>query len=103
VRLGAGVSKDEATAMTTVRLDASHDTMDAIYTAFQKQLGLPAHFGRNLDALYDALTTDVAGPVEIVWKDHAWARPKLGQDYDRLMTTLRDVVSERSEIRLALE
>lgn len=87
----------------TVRLDASHDTMDAIYSAFQKQLGLPGHFGRNLDALYDSLTTDVAGQIEIIWKDHAWVRPKLGQDYDRLMTTLRDVEREREDVRLSLE
>lgn len=89
--------------MSTVRLDASHDTLDAIYSAFQKQLSLPGHFGRNLDALYDALTADVAGPVEIVWKDHAWVRPKLGPDYDRLITTLREVEGERGDIRLILQ
>jgi ribonuclease inhibitor len=88
--------------VTTVTLDASHDTMDAIYSALQDQLDLPRHFGRNLDALYDALTADVAGPVEIVWKDHAWARPKLGADYDRLIMTLRDVESEREDFRLEL-
>lgn len=88
--------------MTIVRLDASHDTLDAIYTAFQRQLNLPAHFGRNLDALYDALRADVAGPVEIVWTDHAWARAKLGPDYDRLLTTLRDVENEREDFTLAL-
>ena len=88
--------------MITVHLDASYDTMDAIYTAFQKQLSLPGHFGRNLDALYDALTTDVAGPVEIVWQDHAWVRAKLGPDYDRLITTLRDVESTREDLRLVL-
>ena len=88
--------------MIRVELDASHDTMEAIYTAFQRQLNLPAHFGRNLDALYDALTADVAGPVEIVWQDHAWARPKLGPGYDRLITTLREVESERGDVRLVL-
>lgn len=88
--------------MTTVTLDASYDTMDAIYSALQDQLDLPRHFGRNLDALYDVLTADVAGPVEIVWKEHAWARPKLGADYDRLVTTLREVESERQDFRLIL-
>jgi ribonuclease inhibitor len=88
--------------MTTVTLDASHDTMDAIYSALQDQLDLPRHFGRNLDALYDVLTGDVAGPVEIVWKEHAWARPKLGADYDRLLTTLRDVENEREDFHLIL-
>ncbi len=88
--------------MTTVTLTAAHDTMDAIYNALQDQLDLPRHFGRNLDALYDVLTADVAGPVEIVWNEHAWARPKLGADYDRLVTTLREVESEREDFTLVL-
>jgi ribonuclease inhibitor len=88
--------------MTQCRLDAAHDTMDAVYTALQRDLNLPAHFGRNLDALWDALTTDVAGPVEIEWRDHAWARAKLGADYDRLISTLRDVENERPDFRLIL-
>jgi ribonuclease inhibitor len=88
--------------MITCRLDASHDSMDAIYTALQRELRLPAHFGRNLDALWDALTKDVQGPLEIIWRDHAWARTKLGADYDRLITTLRDVEQERSDFRLVL-
>ncbi len=89
--------------MTTVTLTAAHDTMDAIYSALQDQLDLPRHFGRNLDALYDVLTTDVAGPVEIVWKEHAWAKPKLGANYDRLVTTLRDVENEREDFTLVLK
>jgi ribonuclease inhibitor len=88
--------------MTVCRLDASHDTMDAIYTALQRDLNLPLHFGRNLDALWDALTVDATGPIEIEWHDHAWARAKLGADYDRFMATLHDVEKERSDFRLIL-
>ncbi|MBM3538720.1 MAG: barnase inhibitor [Alphaproteobacteria bacterium] len=88
--------------MKTVTLDASHDTMEAIYNTLQRELGLPAHFGRNLDALWDALTGDVAGPLEIVWRDHAWARPKLGSYYDRLIKLLRDLESERADFKLIL-
>jgi ribonuclease inhibitor len=88
--------------MTTVTLDASHDTMDAIYNTLQRELDLPAHFGRNLDALWDALTMEVPVPVEILWKDHAGAKVKLGQDYDRLITTLRDVENEREDFLLTL-
>lgn len=88
--------------MKTVSLDASHDTMDAIYSALQRQLNLPGHFGRNLDALHDVLTTDVAGPLEIVWKEHEWARARLGPHYDRLITTLRGVETARADFRLVL-
>jgi ribonuclease inhibitor len=89
--------------MTRVLLDASHDTLDRVYDALQRQLALPRHFGRNLDALWDALTTDVRGPVTIIWRDPARARAGLGIDYDRLVATLRDVEAERPDFRLILE
>lgn len=89
--------------MTRAVLDDSHDTMDAVYSALQRQLGLPAHFGRNLDALWDVLTTDLRGPVEITWKNHAQARAKLGPDYERLIRTLREVERARKDFRLKLE
>lgn len=89
--------------MTTVTLDATHDTMDAIYDTLQRELDLPAHFGRNLDALWDALTMEVPFPVEILWKDHSWARVKLGADYDRLIATFHDVENEREDFLLTLQ
>ena len=88
--------------MMRVQLDASHDTLDKVYDALQRQLALPDHFGRNLDALWDVLTTDVRGPVTVVWRDPIRARAALGPDYDRLVETLRDVAAERSDFRLVL-
>ena len=44
-------------------------SLDGLYDQLTKQLKLPAHFGRNLDALWDVLSTDVEGPIEIVWKN----------------------------------
>ena len=87
--------------MTRVLLDASHDTLDRVYDALQRQLALPGPFGRNLDALWDALTTDVRGPVIIVWRHPP--RAALGADYDRLIATLREVEARRSDFRLILE
>jgi ribonuclease inhibitor len=84
--------------MKRVRLDASHDTLDKVYDAFERQLGLNKTFGRNLDALADVLSRDVRGPVEIVWKDHA----ALGRDGERLLATLREIAAERKDVRLVL-
>ena len=89
--------------MIRVQLDASHDTLDKVYDALQRQLALPAHFGRNLDALWDALTTDIRGPVTIAWRESVRARAALGEDYERLVATLRDVAAERSDFRLELK
>lgn len=42
-------------------------SMDELYAQLSTQLLLPAHFGNNLDALWDVLSTDVPGPLEIIW------------------------------------
>jgi hypothetical protein len=44
-------------------------SLEQFYDEISRQLHLPAHFGRNLDALYDSLSGDVSGPFEIVWRD----------------------------------
>jgi ribonuclease inhibitor len=84
--------------MKRVRLDASHDTLDKVYDALGRQLGLKKSFGRNLDALWDVLTKDVRGPVEIVWTE----RVELGRDGERLLATLREIAAERKDVRLIL-
>ena len=67
---------------------------EAVYADLARQLGLPGHFGGNLDALWDALTRDVAGPVEVVWRDFAEARRTLGMEADRIRATLEEVAAE---------
>jgi ribonuclease inhibitor len=69
------------------------------YDRFQRTLELPDHFGRNLDALWDALTTDVAGPFAIVWSgSHA-----LGADGERLRTLLEELGQRRKDVSLRLD
>jgi ribonuclease inhibitor len=84
-------------------LDASLGSLADVYARLARDLAFPRHFGGNLDALWDVLTTDVAGPVEIVWVDHAEARRRLGADFDRIVAVLRDVEAERGDVRLRLE
>ena len=43
----------------------------ALHDALEKGLGLPAHYNRNLDALWDCLTRDVKGPVTITLRHAA--------------------------------
>ena len=74
--------------------------VDAVYDALAAQLGFPAHFGRNLDALWDVLTTDIPGPIEIEWRDVASARRLLGADFDRLARLFDDLGAARRDIRI---
>lgn len=74
--------------------------LDAVYDALAAQLGFPAHFARNLDALWDVLTTDIAGPIEIAWRDTAAARRWLGPDFDRLARLFDDLGAARRDVRI---
>jgi len=77
--------------------------MDALYDAFSHQLDLPRHFGRNLDALYDSLVGDVAGPFAIVWHDSNAARQALGDDlFASVVQLLETVLDERDDVSLEL-
>lgn len=76
-------------------------SLDRLYDELARQLGFPDHFGRNLDALWDVLTTDIEGPVEIVWEDPEISRAALGDDYARLVSLLEEAVTERGDMTLA--
>jgi ribonuclease inhibitor len=78
-------------------------SLDDFYDRLADGLPLPKHFGRNLDALWDALSTDVEGPFEIVWKRADESRKRMGSDFDRIVSLLREVEEERDDITLTVE
>ena len=73
------------------------DTLDDIYDEVERQLTLP-YFARNLDALWDVLTREVDGPVEILWRESDVSRARLGPDFDRLTALLREVAEDRPDV-----
>jgi ribonuclease inhibitor len=85
--------------MKTAILEGSELTdIAAVYDALERQLGLPSWFGRNLDALRDALTGLVEGPVEIVWRDADRSRAAMGEDFERIAAVLRQAAAERPDL-----
>jgi len=48
----------------------------------------PEHFGRNLDALWDVLSADIEGPIEVVRKNPDSSRLEMGGDFDRILAVL---------------
>ena len=89
--------------MKRCTLNASHDSRAKVYAALARDLGFPAHAGRNLDALWDVLRADIKGPVEIVWRDSTVARAAMGADYDEIARVLRDIAAARSDVTLRFD
>lgn len=83
--------------MKTYILDgnAFHDA-ESFYDTATDVFGLPACFGRNLDALSDCLG-EIGEPFEIVWENSAKSQRELGNDpkfpdfFGRIVEVLEDI------------
>ena len=78
-------------------------SLDDLYDQLSIRLSLPEHFGRNLDALWDLLSTDVEGPFVIVWKHADDSRKLMGKDFDRAVKVLQELEEERDDFKLKIE
>ena len=54
-------------------------------------LDVRRYYGHNLDALWDLLSASVERPVEIVWRDAAQSRERLGEQFDKIVSVLERV------------
>lgn len=75
-------------------------SMEDFYDIISLKFFLPKHFGRNLDALWDVLTKDIRGPIEIIWEESAVSKRAMGPIYDRVSRLLTDVQQERDDFRI---
>ncbi len=72
-------------------------SLDLFYDEIARQFDFPDYFGRNLDALYDVLSTDLEGPLEVVWQDSVVSSAAMGNEFQRLRDVLESVASERDD------
>ena len=77
-------------------------SLAGFYREIGRQLSFPDHFGRNLDALWDVLSTDIEGPIEVVWEDPDASRASMGRDFEAVLDVLRKVERERNDFRMHL-
>ncbi len=68
-----------------------------------RDLGFPAHFRPNLDALFDVLTTEIPGPIRIDWRLSATTGASLGADLEPLRRTLEDAAAARDDLCLTID
>ena len=78
-------------------------SIDDFYEQLETKLSIPNHFGRNLDALWDVLTTDIKGPFEIVWKDAEASKKSMKRDFERVLQLLKDLEDDRRDFKLRIE
>jgi len=78
-------------------------SLDEFYDEIGKKLCLPDYFGRNLDALWDTLTTDVKGPVELAWEDSEISKKAMGKDFEKVAALLREVEKEREDFKVTFQ
>jgi len=76
-------------------------SLDEFYGEIAKKFRFPDYFGRNLDALWDVLTTDVKGPVELAWEDSEASKKSMGKDFAKVAALLRDVGKEREDFKVS--
>ena len=89
--------------MKQARLDGRQRSKYAVMRKLSRDLQLPGYFGGNLDALFDVLTNDVAGPITIFWRSTSASRAGIGRDYGRIVATLEDAASERDDLTLDIK
>lgn len=79
-------------------------SVDDVYDCLIASIYLPKYFGRNLDALYDSLGTDVPGPYKIIWLDHESSADRLGElYYEGLIDVFKAIAQERGDVQIILD
>lgn len=75
-----------------------------LHTHLARELNFPSYYGRNLDSLYDVLSTDYKGQTIIKIKFLSILKSKLGADYtEALIQAIMDAAEDNPRIVLLLE
>ena len=75
------------------------ESLEAVHDRFAQALGLPAWYGRNLDALYDLLT-ERTGPVRLLVRHREALLDGLGEYGGALCRTLEDAGRANPELEV---
>ena len=79
-------------------------SQDHLHTLLAKQLNFPKYYGKNLDALFEVLSTDYSGQTVIKLKHLNFLKAKLGPEYtEALIQAILDASEENPKVVLVLE
>jgi len=90
--------------MREIVFDASHiESMDQLHAELARSLDFPAHYGRNLDALYDCLSGEISLPLKIIWKNYRLTQSALGKDITEILKVMEDFSREEPDFIVEVE
>jgi len=102
--LATGRADSSTASVRSAIIDgASIHSRDDLHEVLARVLELPEHYGRNLDALWDCLTGWMAPPVEIVWREFALSRARLGGYAEQTLEVLRRATGEVPSLTVRVE
>ena len=76
-----------------------------VHQIIQKKLELPAWYGENLDALWDALTGIMYVPasIKIIYKPKKIASVELSHEVCKIVEVFKEAVQEYNEFELSVD
>lgn len=84
-----------------VVIDGSRIRTEAqFHAALAEKLPLPDYYGKNLDALWDVLSTDVERPITLTWENSEASASALGPAFARIVAVLERVKAQDAEWNL---
>ncbi len=86
----------------TCKITGRQRSKQSVLRRIARDLNFPDHFRPNLDALMDVLTTDIKGPIEILWRPTPGAIEALGADFNTIAAALKDAAAERGDLKVVI-
>ena len=89
--------------MRTITLELERMTsVPALHKYLLNALALPAHYGANLDALYDCLT-EIVEPTQIIVPANVTDNENLGWYGEQLLQVLQDAAEENKNLQVTVK
>jgi ribonuclease inhibitor len=90
--------------MREIVFDASHiESLDKLHAELARSLDFPAHYGRNLDALYDCLAGEISLPLKIIWKNYHLTQSMLGKKVAEILEVMEEFSREEPDFMIEVE
>lgn len=87
-----------------ITLDGSKlKSIEDFHNEIMRILELPLYYGKNLDALWDCLTSWIDLPLTLTWKDYEISRNNLGDFADRALQLFKDAEIEAQGFEIKTE